>query len=273
MSWCEHLRILSFMRGWIAQRPAEYRLVANVDDVRRCLEEGKLGIVFDVEGTAPVEEDISLVQTFYELGVRWMLIAYNRNNKAGGGCMDNDGGLSDFGRCLLDEMARVGMVPCLSHCGVRTAAEAIEYVRGPSIFSHSNPAGCHPNVRNISDELILACVAKGGVVGLSGLGAYLGTETGLVDQLLRQIRYVIDLVGPLHVGLGLDYIFDRDALNANIRANPEKYPPGISEYPAMIAPESVGEIIDGLLADNLTEEEVQAVLGQNWHRIAKEVWK
>ena len=156
----EHLRIISFMRRWIAQRPAAYRLVSSVEDVRRCKVDGRLGIVFDIEGMCPVQDDLCFVQTFYELGVRWMLIAYNRNNAAGGGCLDADGGLTSVGRAIIDEMERVGMVLCLSHTGARTAAEAIEYSRNPPIFSHSNPYGDFPHVRNISDDLMRACAER-----------------------------------------------------------------------------------------------------------------
>lgn len=117
ISWSEHLRVLSFMRRWISRRPEQYGLVSSIEDVHRCKMEGKLGIVFDVEGMCPVQEDLSLVQTFYELGVRWMLVAYNRNNAAGGGCQDVDCGLTDVGRAIIDEMHRVGMVLCLSHTG------------------------------------------------------------------------------------------------------------------------------------------------------------
>jgi membrane dipeptidase len=175
--WTEHLRVLSFMRQWIARRPESYRLIGTVEDVQRCRREGKLGIVFDVEGMCPVEDNLSLVQTFYELGVRWMLIAYNHNNAAGGGCLEQaDPGLSATGRAIIDEMERVGMVLCVSHTGARTAAEALEYARQPVIFSHSNPAGETPQPRNISDDLIRACARTGGVVGLSGIGAFLGAK-------------------------------------------------------------------------------------------------
>ena len=81
VSWADHVKLLSFMRQWIARRPDNYRLVSTVEDIRRCKAEGKLGIVFDIEGMCPVQDSVSLVQTFYELGVRWMLIAYNRNNR------------------------------------------------------------------------------------------------------------------------------------------------------------------------------------------------
>lgn len=273
MSWAEHVRILSFMRRWIAMRPHTYRLLSAVRDVHHCKEQGKIGIVFDVEGMCPVQEDLSLVQTFYELGVRWMLIAYNRNNAAGGGCLDADSGLTAVGRAIIDEMERVGMVLCLSHTGARTAAEALEYSRNPAIFSHSNPYGDTAHPRNISDDLICECARKGGVIGLSGIGPFLGDNVNLVEHLLRQLRYVIDRVGPEHVGLGLDYTFDRKALDENVRLNPTLYPPGITETLQMVEPEALGTIADGLARDHLTDAQIRGILGENWLRIATRVWR
>lgn len=272
-SLLEHLRVLSFMRQWIAQRPETYQLVSTVEEVRQCKAAGRLGIVFDVEGMGPVLEDCSFVQTFYELGVRWMLIAYNRNNAAGGGCMDVDGGLTALGRRVIDEMQRVGMVLCVSHAGARTAAEAIEYSSNPVIFSHSNPSGDVAHPRNISDAVMRACAEKGGVVGLSGIGAFLGSDEQLIERLLRQLRYVIDRIGPQHVGLGLDYVFDRDTLNANVRRNPALYPPGVAGNLQMLGPESIEAIAEGLARDSLTDAHIGAILGGNWLRIAARVWR
>ena len=275
MSWTDHLRVLAFMRQWVAKRPEAYRLLGNVDEVELCKRDGKLGIVFDVEGMFPVQDNLSLVQTFYELGVRWMLIAYNRNNAAGGGCLDNDTGLTPTGRAIIEEMERVGMVLCLSHTGGRSASEALEYSRNPVIFSHSNPYGDAPRQRNISDELIRACARKGGVVGLSGIGSFLGTSADLVPRLLRQLRYVIDLVGTDHVGLGLDYVFDRSGLDEQMRQNPVLFPRDLDMGAGltMIAPESLPEIAEGLARDNLTDQQIHDVLGHNWLRIARRVWK
>jgi membrane dipeptidase len=274
--WTEHLRVLSFMRRWIARRPDAYRLIAAADDVHVCKREGKLGIVFDVEGMCPVENDLSLVQTFYELGVRWMLIAYNQGNAAGAGCLDKeDPGLTAVGRAIIDEMERVGMVLCVSHTGARTAAEALQYARNPVIFSHSNPHGDTPQPRNISDDLIRACARKGGVVGLSGIGPFLGVNDRLVEKLLRQLRYVIDLVGPGYVGLSLDYAFDRAEIEDFLRQNPTLFPPGLGAPSGtpMVEPEAFGEIAEGLARDNLTDEQIRGILGHNWLRIATEVWK
>lgn len=273
MSWTEHMRVLSFMRQWLACRPKTYRLVATVEDVRRCKSDGRLGIVFDVEGMYPVQDNPSLVQTFYELGVRWMLIAYNRNNAAGGGCLDADSGLTAVGRAIIDEMERVGMVLCLSHAGARTAIEALEYSRHPVIFSHSNPYGDTQHSRNISDDLMRGCAGKGGVIGLSGIGPFLGASDHLVDRLLRQLRYVIDLVGPEHVGLGLDYVFDRSSLEENVRRNPSVYPADIAGGLAMIDPEALGAIADRLARDALSDAQIHGILGENWLRVAMRVWR
>jgi membrane dipeptidase len=271
--WDAHLATLTAMRGWIAARSDRYRLVDTVADVRACLADGRLGIVFDVEGMVPVVDDPRRVATLYGLGVRWMLIAYNRDNPAGGGCMDAPGGLTALGRAIIDEMERVGMVLCLSHTSERTAREALDYASAPPIFSHSNPAGHTPHVRNISDELMHLCAAKGGVIGVSGIGPFLGASQNLVAALLDQLRYVIDRVGPAHVGLGLDYVVDTTELEAHVRANPSAYPAGVDGGIAMVPPEAMGAIVDGLCRDNLREDEVRMVLGGNWLRIAEQVWK
>lgn len=270
--WTEHLRMLSYMRAWIAQQQW-LQLIGSVPDIAECKAAGRLGVVFDIEGMYPVVNDLSLVQTFYELGVRWMLIAYNRNNPAGGGCLDEDGGLTDLGRRVIDEMQRVGMVLCLSHTGARTAADALEYARAPVIFSHSNPAGHTPHARNVADTLLRACARTGGVIGLSGIGLYLGTESDLVSRLLDHIRYVVDLVGAEHVGLGLDFVFDRSALEEDVKAHPHLYPAGLSGSLAMIEPEAMGEIAEGLTKDNFTDEQIKGILGENWLRVARQVWR
>ncbi len=275
ISWAEHVRILSFMRQWIALRPDSYRLLSTVEDVRRGKLEGKLGIVFGIEGMCPVQDNPSLVQTFYELGVRWMLIAYNRNNAAGGGCLDSDSGLTAVGRAIIDEMERVGMVLCLSHSGARTAAEALEYSHNPAIFSHSNPYGDTAHARNVSDALMRACARKGGVIGLSGIGPFLGANINLVEHLLRQLHYAIDLVGVEHLGLGLDYVFDRTELDEYVQLNSTLFPPGFDTAGGvgMVEPEDLGAIAEGLAKDNLTDAQIRGILGENWLRIATRVWR
>ncbi len=272
MTWSDHLKILTFIRGWVAQRPKSYRLVSSVDDVDRCLADGKLGIVFDVEGMVPVQDDASRIETLYQMGVRWMLIAYNRNNKAGGGCMDDDCGLTDIGRAVISEMNRVGMVLCLSHTGRQTAIEAIEYSASPTIFSHSNPNSVHHHVRNVHDDIIKQCAAKGGVIGISGIGLFLGASTDLLTAWVDQVEYVLDLVGPNHVGIGLDYVFDTGELRQHIKSNPSLYPQTFGNL-EMLAPECLPALIEAMLRRGVSESDLRKLLGLNWRRIAQQVWR
>src|SRR3546814_18555044 len=86
----------------------------------------------------------------YALGVRWMLLAYNRNNMLGGGCQDEDIGLTAQGRRVLDEMKRVGTVLCCTHTGERTVREATAYMEQPMIFSHYHPRLIHDHPRNFN---------------------------------------------------------------------------------------------------------------------------
>lgn len=274
IDWTAQVRVLSYMRRWLSLHPNEYQLVSTVVDARQCKENGKLGIVFDIEGMNPVQANLPLVQTFYELGVRWMLVAYNRNNAAGGGCLDADGGLTALGRSIIDEMERVGMVLCLSHSGLRTVQDALDYARNPPIFSHSNPQGDTPHPRNITDNLMRTCAHKGGVVGLSGIGPFLGGNSNVVQHLLRQLRYTIDLIGPQHVGLGLDYVFDRSELESCVRQNPSLFSTDMSVNGriGMVEPEDLHEIVEGLARDNLSDDQILDILGRNWLRIAEQVW-
>jgi membrane dipeptidase len=275
MGWDEHVLLLDFMRQWLLERPEDYLLVHTAEDVALAKRTSRLGVVFDVEGMVPVLDDPYRVRRLYGLGVRWMLVAYNRANAAGGGCLDDDdGGLTSVGRRIIDEMDAAGMVLCLSHTGARTAREALEHTRNPAILSHSNPLGLIPHPRNVSDELIKACAAKGGVIGLNGVGRFLGTpDDALVPALLRHIRYVVDLVGSDHVGLGIDYLFDTDELEAHIKAHPAMYPPDLCESVATVEPEAMPQIVEGLCELGLSDAAVRAILGENWLRIARQVWK
>jgi membrane dipeptidase len=274
MDWEQHLEVASFMRAWITRHPDRYGIVDTVADIETLRREGRLGVVFDVEGMAAIGDRPDRVAELYRLGVRWMLIAYNENNAAGGGCLGNDDGLTWLGRAIIDEMDRVGMVLCLSHAGSRTVRDAIEHVRHPPIFSHSNPSGFHSHPRNVSDELIKACAAKGGVFGLSGIGKFFGAGPEPVGKLVEQIRYVSDLVGPDHVGLGLDFVFDLDELEQFVKANPAQFAAGTETTVARvaIAPEHLAQIVETMLSAGFSDTDIQKVLGGNWLRIARQVW-
>jgi membrane dipeptidase len=103
-----------------------------------------------------------------------MHFVYNRNNDAGGGCHDDDQGLTDFGRALLAAADRLGLLADLPHLGFRSSMEIIERTRVPMVYSHANPKALAEHPRIVTDEQMRACVATGGPVAVTGIGRFLG---------------------------------------------------------------------------------------------------
>jgi membrane dipeptidase len=273
----DHLRMLAAFRDWIARHPEHYRLIESVDDIEAARRAGQLAIGFDIEGALAIDDQLDLLRLYRDLGVRWMLLAYNRANRAGGGCQEDDPGLTDFGRAMLQEMADLGIVACCSHTGYRTAREAIDASPTPVIFSHSNARALCDHPRNIPDDLIRACARRGGVVGINGIGLFLAKgdrNDATVAHMARHIEHVAGLVGIEHVGIGLDYIFDQRELN-NLSTNAAMYPPelGYADGIRLVPPEELPALALELRRRGMSEPDVAAVFGGNWLRIAQLVWK
>src|SRR6185436_7899266 len=148
------MQVLARFRSYIASHPEEYVLALTTKDILNAKETGKLAIAFDLEGSEPLLGNITMISFYYDVGVRQMLLAYNKDNRASGGCMEGNIGLTDFGKAVIKEMNRVGIVVDVSHMGYRATMEAFETSSAPVIFSHSNPKGLREHARNISDEQI-----------------------------------------------------------------------------------------------------------------------
>ncbi len=271
----EHVRTLASLRHWLKARPDEYVLMATADDIERARTTGRLAVGFDIEGANAVADQPSLVSLYYDLGVRWMLLAYNNNNRVGGGCQDKDGGLTPFGREVIAEMERVGLQVCVSHTGHRTVRDVFDVATRPVIFSHSNPSALRAHPRNIPDELIRACAATGGVVGINGIGTFLGDNDNSSDTFARHIDHVAQLVGPQHVALGLDYVFDTQELDDYLAKMGHTFPAelGYEKGVRMVAPEQLEAVVQSLMDWGYSDEDLRAVLGSNLMRLARAVWK
>jgi membrane dipeptidase len=271
----DHIRTLAGMRHWLKQRPQDYLLIESADDIELARATGRLAVGFDIEGANALADQPSLVQLYYDLGVRWMLLAYNNNNRVGGGCQDDDKGLTDFGRVVIAEMERVGMLVCCSHTGHRTVRDVFAVATRPVIFSHSNPSALHAHRRNIPDDLIRACANTGGVVGINGIGNFLGNNDNSSETFARHVDYVVQLVGPQHVALGLDYVFDTQELDDYLEKMGNIFPAelGYQKGVLMVAPEQLEGIVQILLNWGYQDADIQAVLGGNLMRLARQVWK
>jgi membrane dipeptidase len=266
------LQVLARYRNTILAHPDEYVLAQSVQDILQAKESGKLAIAFDLEGSEPLLGNVNLISLYYDLGVRQMLLAYNKDNRASGGCMQGDIGLTEFGKEVIKEMNRVGIVVDVSHMGYRATMEAFETSEAPVIFSHSNPAALRRHARNISDEQIKACARTGGVVGINGIGDFLGGTSS--DLIVQNIEYVMNLAGPEHVGLGLDYVIDKQELIDYIEGRPDVFPPEkIKDYLSFVEPEQLPEFTELLYKKGYEERVIHAILGGNFLRVAGEVWK
>jgi membrane dipeptidase len=271
----QHVRMAASFRHWLAARPQQYVLVRTVDDIERARATGRLAVSFDIEGANAVADQLSLVQLYADLGVRWMLLAYNLNSAAAGGCQDDDGGLTPFGRQLIDEMARVGMVVCCSHTGHRSVREILDHAAQPVVFSHSNPSAVRAHPRNVPDDLLRACAATGGVVGINGVGPFLGDNDTRSETFVRHVDHVVQLLGPRHVALGLDFVFDQVEVDAALAAMAHTFPPELGYGKGMnfVPPEQLEEIVDGLLRLGYAAADIEAILGGKLMRVARQVWK
>ncbi|MER9545271.1 dipeptidase [Mesorhizobium sp. M0437] len=272
--WSECIKNLSVYRAAVAARPHQCIIVRSEKDIRQAKTDGKLAIVFDIEGMSALNGSLEMLSLYYDLGVRQMTLTYNRNNGAAAGCHDEDQGLTNFGRNIVEKMNRIGMVIDCSHVSYNSSMEAIQISENPVIFSHSNCKSVYGHERNISDEQIIACAAKGGVSGVTGLGIFLGTGDASVEALVRHIDHKADLVGPKHVGIGLDYF--PDCKDLVLSWNTVYWPS--SQYPngpnlGFMDPEAFPQIADTLSMRGYSDRDVRGIMGENFLRVANHVWK
>jgi membrane dipeptidase len=251
-----------------------------VADLRAAKDAGELAVILHFQGTGPLEYEPALVEAYWRLGVRVVQLAYNRRNPLCDGCEEPaDAGLSVLGRRMIAELNRVGILVDVSHTGVRSSLEAIEASSAPCVASHANAFAVHAHPRNLPDELIKAVAESGGVIGLNGYPAFVsGDVQPTLDQLIDHAVHIESLVGPGHVGLGLDYYeMARGEYDRWVAAglwSPENYPPPPYEYPAGIErPSGLPALTARLFERGFDEEGVRGILGENWLRVYEQVWQ
>lgn len=271
--------VLASFRAQLRASADRFVLAGSVAAIDAARAEGRLAVAFDLEGGVPLLGRTETVALFYDLGVRQIHLAYNRNNALGGGCYDEDVPLSPLGRATVRAINQAGMLMDCSHTGLRTSLDIMEVSKAPVAFTHANPQALWEDGRNITDEQIDACVATGGVVCVNGVGRFLGDLNAGSEAILRHIDYLVQRVGPWHVGLGLDYCYPANGLDEN--------PPGLDKaywWPPehgytdglnvkIAAPEQLPEIVAGMLRLGYGEAAVARILGQNMRDLAARVWR
>jgi len=260
-------------------------------DLLRAADESKAAIILAFQDPAPIENSLELLRVFYELGVRVVQLTYNKANPIGTGCAETrEGGLTDFGRLLVREMNRLGILIDLSHCSRRTTLDAIEETSLPVVFSHANVKALSDNPRNKTDEELKALASVGGVVGLTPWGPICWKreldEPPTLDDYLDHIDYIVDLVGIDHIGFGTDNTLDGSADEAGTKHQSLLYPAVVGEYDRRVGtmPElryargfagvqEIGNVAAGLDGRGYTTEDVEKFLGGNFLRAIKKAWR
>ena len=154
-----------------------------------------------------VQDELRYLRVFFELGIRMMHLTYNRRNMIGDGCAETaNGGLSDFGRSVIAEMNRIGVVPDCAHSGWQTSLESAQESTKPVVASHSTCGGIHPHIRSKPDEVLRAIADTDGYIGICCISRFL-RGTGDINTFLDHIDYVVKKFGADHVAIGTDVAY------------------------------------------------------------------
>lgn len=254
--------------------------VRTTADIRRAKKENKTGIVLGWQNTSGIEDNIDLLQIFKELGVGIMQLTYNTQNLVGSGCYEGrDSGLSDFGRDVIDEMNRLGILVDLSHVGAKTSEDAIKHSKKPVAYSHCLPSGLKPHPRNKSDEQLKFIADRGGFIGVTMFPPFLkrGTQS-TVDDYVEAMDYIIGIAGEDCVGFGTDFTQGHDAEFFRYITHDKGNGRKLVDFGEVVNPRGIQRLRD---YPNLTaamaragwkEAKIRKVLGENWMRLLNEVW-
>jgi membrane dipeptidase len=269
------LALLRHYRSAVEAHP-DLELASNVDDVAVITGAGRIAVVFDLEDSRPIDDDLNNLAVLADLGVRTLLPTYNRANRAGSGCLDTiDNGLTSWGRSIVNEMNRVGIVPDGSHCSARTGLDMCEISSGPVIYSHSCMRAIWDHPRNITDDQARACAATGGVIGITGVGIFLGPNTPTLEAMTRHLEYTVDLVGIDHVGISSDFSFDAADFIDEINRNPDTFDDSYTRWGPIqwMAPETLLTLGGHLDGRGWSDDDIRAILGGNFLRVAQQAWR
>ena len=259
------------------------------DDIVLAKKENRHALYFSGNGVplpqdwVSVGEELRYIKVFFQLGIRMMHLTYNRRNVIGDGCGETtDGGLSDFGRGVVKEMNRVGVIVDIAHSGWQTSLEAAQLSERPMVASHSSVASVHKHIRSKPDNVLRAIADTNGYIGICCIPRFLG-GTSDIAAMMKHINYVVKKFGSEHVGIGTDVAYtSRYAAEENSKI--PSYSPGRSRWEALWPPDDFQEKPEmqhsmawtnwplftvGMVQMGYSDDDIQKILGGNALRVAR----
>lgn len=285
---------LDAIANWhrIAKSYPGVRIALSAEDISQAHEHGQAAIVINSQGGDFLGPNLHRLSMFRRLGLRMMIPAYNTRSTLADGLFEPaNAGLSTMGRAWVRACNELGIVMDMTHVGERSSLEVLTSSEQPVVFSHSNPKALVDNVRNVTDEQIKLAAATGGLVAPTNWGP-LNYQQGTLarptlSDFIDALDYVVQLVGIDHVGIGTDMSFGTYPDGDLIRGLPGKKTVG-GEYAehVEVSPRSklryvegfqdysdLGGVVDALEQRGYGQSDIAKVLGENWLRVFKEVWK
>jgi membrane dipeptidase len=273
--------------------PHILRRGATPDDIVAVREEGKRCLYLSTNGVPlprqfrNVAEGINFIRTFFQLGVRMMHLTYNRRNLIGDGCGEaNDGGLSDFGRSVVQEMNRVGVIVDVAHSGVQTGLDAARCSSKPIVVSHAVCGALSDHCRAKPDVLIRAVADTGGLIGICCIPAFL-QRSGDITAFLDHIDHAVRIAGVDHVAIGTDRATSLGPTSIKSGILPRSrtrfealWPPRDAAHDAQWQKPEQRESLAwtnwplftvGMVQRGYSDEEIQKIIGGNILRVARAV--
>jgi len=252
-------------------------------DIEKAKTEKKTAIFFGFQNCSPIEDDIGLVEKVYDLGCRFMQLTYNNQSLLATGCFENiDSGVTNFGKEVIKEMNRLGLVIDMSHSAEKSTIDAINISQKPIAITHANPAFWHAAKRNKSNELLKILSENDGMLGLSLYPHHLkdGTNCSL-ESFCEMAAKTADLMGVEKIGIGSDLCLNQpdtvvEWMRNGTWAKAKNYGEGTKNNSGF--PKQPGWFIDargfsnlenGLSKVGFNKNEINGILGDNWFNFYK----
>ncbi|WIY24362.1 membrane dipeptidase [Parasedimentitalea psychrophila] len=265
---------------WFEQFPDLIMKGQWASDINKARETGRTAIFFGFQNPSPMEDDIGLIEILHTLGARFMQLTYNNQSLLASGCYESeDTGITRMGRQVIKEMNRVGLVIDMSHSADRSTIQAADLSGRPIAVTHANPFDWAPALRNKKNDVIRAVTENGGMFGFSIYPHHLKNKSDCtLQEFCEMIARCADRFGIEHLGIGSDLCQDQpDTIVEWMRVgrwtkdidygegSADK--PGFPDMPAWFRDNrDFGNLENGLRGVGMSDAEVTAVLGGNWHR-------